>query len=218
MKQMPLARGGHRSVAPHRGGGHARGQDLLRELLHRDLVVVHVRTALLPENARLGHHRRDQQGRHELRHPSRVHDANRSSGDRRCCGRSDCRGRCQGGPGRRRGWWSRCCGGGFLACAAGEAGEHEQSDYPAGADLDELSPRQLLPHCGAPLSSKFPGNTCPISAMEQGPRTVGALESVPLPLCARPNILKPVRLRPGLSLAAHAQRHHSLLLGRPNED
>ena len=56
----------HGAVAPDRGRRAARGQDLLRELPHRDLVVVDLLAALGVDGAGLGHHRRDQQRGHEL--------------------------------------------------------------------------------------------------------------------------------------------------------
>ncbi len=58
---------GDRAVAPHgRGRPEARGQDLLGELPHGDLVVVHRLAARHGQGARPRHHGRDQQGRRIL--------------------------------------------------------------------------------------------------------------------------------------------------------
>ena len=61
-EQAARARRLHSPVPPDRRRGQARGQDLLLELLHRDLVVV---DRLTPPNDRacLRHHRRDEQRR-----------------------------------------------------------------------------------------------------------------------------------------------------------
>ena len=65
-EQALVARGPHRAVAPHRRLRVAGRQDLLRELLHRDLVVVDVPEAGTEERGRLRHDRRDEQRRHEF--------------------------------------------------------------------------------------------------------------------------------------------------------
>src|SRR4029453_12904526 len=64
-KQTARARRAHGSVAPDRRRGQARGKDLLRELLHRNLVVVD-RHAPPNDRAGLGHYRRNENWSHEF--------------------------------------------------------------------------------------------------------------------------------------------------------
>ena len=58
----------HGTVAPYGGRRQAGREDLLRELPHRDLVVVDVLAAAGHESVRLRHDRRDEERRLELRH------------------------------------------------------------------------------------------------------------------------------------------------------
>ena len=67
-QQAPLTRRLDGPVAPDRRRRHSCRQDLLRELPHRDLVVVGRLAARHRDGARPRHHRRDQQRCHELRH------------------------------------------------------------------------------------------------------------------------------------------------------
>jgi hypothetical protein len=73
-----------RTVAPHGRSRETRGQDLLGELPHRNLVVVDRLATRRDDGARPRHHRRDQQRRRVLRHRQRVERAaqDRCRGDR----------------------------------------------------------------------------------------------------------------------------------------
>ena len=74
-QQAPLARRRHGAVSPDGGRGQPRRQDLLCELLHRDLVVVRVLPAGERDRPRPWHHRRDQHRRCVLRDRHRIQGA-----------------------------------------------------------------------------------------------------------------------------------------------
>ena len=80
-EQAARARRFHSTVAPDRRRGQACGEDLLRELLHRDLVVV---DRLTPPNDRvcLRHHRRDEQRCLVLQNRQRIERSARNRGER----------------------------------------------------------------------------------------------------------------------------------------
>ena len=86
-EQAARARRLHGAVAPDRRRGQACGQDLLRELRHRDLVVV---DRLTSPNDRvcLRHHRRDQQRSDVLVDLPRVEGVARNLGERNRCARA----------------------------------------------------------------------------------------------------------------------------------
>ena len=82
-QQPPVAGGFDGAVAPHGGGRKAvrpGRQDLLLELLHRDLVVVGVLAALQHDRPGLRHHRRDEQGCHVLAKRGDIDGASRDGG------------------------------------------------------------------------------------------------------------------------------------------
>jgi hypothetical protein len=76
-QQAPLACGLDRPVAPYGRRRQARRQDLLRDLAHRDLVVVRVLAATKRDRPGLRHDRRDEQRRLEPGHGQRVERAPR---------------------------------------------------------------------------------------------------------------------------------------------
>ena len=71
-EQCVLRGRGHGPVSPHCGCGERRRQDLLRELTHRDLVVVDILSADRPDRPGPGHDGRHQQWRLELRNARGV--------------------------------------------------------------------------------------------------------------------------------------------------
>ena len=71
-----------RAVPPHGRCRQPRGQDLLRELPHRDLVVVDVLAPALDDRVGTGHHRRDQHRCLELRDHGRIERAARNLSQR----------------------------------------------------------------------------------------------------------------------------------------
>ena len=80
-QQAPLAGGRHGAVPPDGRRGQTRRQDLLRELPHRDLVVVGVLATRLNDRRGPRHHRRDQQRRCVLRNRQRIQRAARNLRD-----------------------------------------------------------------------------------------------------------------------------------------
>ena len=71
-----------RAVPPHRRRGQPRREDLLRELPHRDLVVVDRLPTRARDRVRPRHHRREQQRASELRHQTRIERASRDLSNR----------------------------------------------------------------------------------------------------------------------------------------
>ncbi len=67
-QEASLALGRHGTVSPDGRRGQSLRQNLLGELLHRDLVVVRVLSARERDPSRARHHRRNQHGRSELSH------------------------------------------------------------------------------------------------------------------------------------------------------
>jgi hypothetical protein len=85
-QEAALALGSHGAVTPDSRRRQSRRQDLLRELLHRDLVVVGVLAAALLDRPGPRHHGRDEHRRLVLRHVRRIERPTGYLGerDRRC--------------------------------------------------------------------------------------------------------------------------------------